>query len=144
MLEENNADSITSGNDSYMNEVQLEYFRQKLLAWKKELEYELHLTKKYLQQEDLYEADLYDRASREINITRELANKDRYRTLIYKIDHALGSIEQGTYGYCIETGEPIGIERLEAQPVASLSVEAQERREGRKNFQQKATWQWAG
>ena len=144
MLEENNANSIASGNDSYMNEEQLEYFRQKLLAWKKELEYELHLTKKYLQQEDLYEADLYDRASREINIARELGNKDRYRTLIYKIDQALGSIEQGTYGYCIETGEPIGIERLEAQPIASLSVEAQERREGCKGFQQKVTWQWAG
>lgn len=129
-----------------MNEAQLEYFKQKLLVWKEELEYELHLTKKYLQQEEMNEADLYDRVAREISIARELSNKDRYRALIYKIDQALESIEQGTYGYCIETGEPIGIERLEVQPIANLSVEAQEMRERHRKggLLQKANWQFAG
>lgn len=136
--------SPVASDNMYMNEEQLEYFKHKLQDWKKELEYELHLTKKYLQQEDLNEADLYDRVSREINHARELGNKERYRNLIYKIDQALDRIEQGTYGYCSDTGEPIGVERLEAQPIATLSVAAQERREKYKGVLQKVKWQWAG
>ncbi len=135
---------ISLENDSYMNEEQLKYFKKKLLSWKEELEYELHLTKKHLQQEDLNEADPYDRASKEIDIAMELHNKERYRQSIHQINQALERIEQGTYGYCIETGEPIGIKRLEARPTATLSIEAQERRERYKDSHmlQKLNWQW--
>jgi DnaK suppressor protein len=136
MLKKNNdikPTYISFEKDSYMNKEQIKYFKQKLLNWKEELEHDLHLAKSRLQQEDLAEADLYDRASKEISIAMELRNKERDRQLIYKINQALDRIEQGTYGFCIETGEPIGIKRLEAQPIADLSIEAQERHEMRKN-----------
>jgi len=111
----------------YMNEKQLEYFKQKLLTWREEVKSELEIIQKYLQQEGGNESDMYDRVNREANFDRELNNKERYKQLIYKINRSLESIEQRTYGYCIATGEPIGIERLEAWPIATLSTEAQER-----------------
>jgi DnaK suppressor protein len=136
---------ISFEKDSYMNKEQIAYFKQKLLNWKEELEYDLHLAKSCLQQEDLHEADLYDRVSKEISIAMELRNKERDRQLIYQINQALERIEQGTYGFCIETGEPIGIKRLEAQPTASLSIEAQEKYERYKNSHglQELKMQWA-
>lgn len=136
---------ISFEKDSYMNKEQIAYFKQKLLNLKEELEYDLHLAKSCLQQEDLHEADLYDRVSKEISIAMELRNKERDRQLIYQINQALERIEQGTYGFCIETGEPIGIKRLEAQPTASLSIEAQEKYERYKNSHglQELKMQWA-
>lgn len=147
MLPRNNHDILpTSLEDgSYMNRAQLEYFKQKLLSCKEELENELYIIKQYLQQEEKNEADLYDRISREINIARELSNKERYRQLIYKINQALESIEWGAYGYCVETGEPIGIECLEVQPFATFSIEAQKKREkySKSNGLLKLGWPWA-
>ena len=111
MLKKSNVASIAPGN-LYRHEGQLEYFKHNLLDLQNELEDELRLTRKYLKQEDLNDADLYDRASREINLTSELSKK-KQKNLIYKIDQALESMEQGAYEFCIETEEPIGVERLE-------------------------------
>ena len=147
MFKKSNGVSLTPlEKEPYMNAEQLEYFKQKLLNWKEELEFDLHLTKKRLQQEDLNEADPYDRANKEISIATELSNKERYRQLIYRINQALERIEQGTYGFCIETGEPIGIKRLEAQPVAAFSIEAQERYERYKGGHElgELKLQWVG
>ncbi|QNT77869.1 RNA polymerase-binding transcription factor DksA [Entomobacter blattae] len=118
-----------SENEEFMNPNQLEYFRQKLLHWKKELIGEANETLASLSEGGILEADLADRATVETDRALELRTRDRARKLISKIDMALERIEDGSYGYCEETGEPIGIKRLEARPIATLSIEAQERHE---------------
>jgi DnaK suppressor protein len=112
-----------------MNPLQLEYFRQKLLRWRGDLLREAGETLNSLGEGGISEADLTDRASVETDRALELRTRDRARKLISKIDAALERIENGTYGYCEETGEPIGLRRLEARPIATLSIEAQERHE---------------
>ena len=112
-----------------MNDRQRDYFRAKLLAWKDEILRESKITLQTLQEENVNHPDLADRASSETDRAIELRARDRQRKLISKIDSALKSIEEGTYGYCEETGEPIALKRLEARPIATLSVEAQERHE---------------
>ena len=118
-----------SADEEYMNEMQVEYFRQKLLDWKKSLLAQSQDTLEELRQGGLNQPDELDRASMETDKALDLWTKDRARKLISKINDALKRIEDGTYGYCEETGEPIGVERLEARPVATLSIEAQERHE---------------
>lgn len=118
-----------SADEEYMNEMQLEYFRQKLLNWKKSIVSQSVDTLEELRQGGLSQPDDIDRASLETDKALDLRTKDRIRKLITKIDEALDRIEDGSYGYCEETGEPIGLERLEARPVATLSIEAQERHE---------------
>ena len=118
-----------SADEEYMNEMQLEYFRKKLEDWKKSIVSQSADTLEDLRQSGLNQPDEIDRASMETDKALDLRTKDRIRKLISKIDEALDRIEDGTYGYCEETGEPIGIERLEARPVATLSIEAQERHE---------------
>ncbi len=117
--------------EEFMNERQREYFRQKLLAWKEEILREARETLQHLQDESQNHSDLADRASSETDRAIELRARDRQRKLIAKIDSALGRIEDGTYGYCEETGEPISLKRLDARPIATLSIEAQERHERR-------------
>ena len=118
-------------SEPFMNVRQREYFRKKLLAWKEEILEESRSTIATLQQETVAEADLADRATSETDRGLELRTRDRQRKLIAKIDQALRRIEDGTYGYCEETGEPISLARLEARPIATLSLEAQERHERR-------------
>ena len=118
-----------SADEEYMSEMQLEYFRQKLLEWKKSLLGQSKDTLEDLRQGGLNQPDEIDRASLESDKALELRTRDRARKLISKIDEALKRIEDGVYGYCEETGDPIGIERLEVRPVATLSIEAQERHE---------------
>ena len=118
-----------SEDEPFMSELQLEYFRQKLLRWRAELLQESTETLNHLQAESLHQPDLTDRASMETDRALELRTRDRERKLISKIDAALQRIEDGTYGFCEETNEPIGIRRLEARPIATLSLEAQERHE---------------
>lgn len=118
-----------SQDEEYMNELQVEYFRRKLLNWKKSLVNQSEDTLEDLRQGGLNQPDDIDRASLETDKALDLRTKDRARKLISKIDEALARIENGTYGFCEETGEPIGIDRLEARPVATLSIEAQERHE---------------
>jgi RNA polymerase-binding transcription factor len=115
--------------EPFMNPMQLEYFRQKLLRWRVELLQESNETLQHLQEESLSEPDIADRASLETDRALELRTRDRERKLISKIDEALKRIEDGTYGYCEETAEPIALRRLEARPIATLSIEAQERHE---------------
>ena len=115
--------------EKFMNAKMKEYFRQKLENWKNELLKESSQTLNNLQTENEAKPDMTDRASEEIDRTFELRTRDRERKLINKIDAALRRIEDGTYGYCEETGEPIGLKRLEARPVATLSLEAQEMHE---------------
>lgn len=115
--------------EEYMNPLQEEYFRQKLLGWRKELMAESRETLDHLHEENWHQADIADRASLETEAGVELRTRNRYLKLISKIDAAIRRIEDGEYGYCEETGEPIGLKRLEARPVATLSVEAQERHE---------------
>ena len=115
--------------ERFMNAKMKEYFRQKLENWKNELLKESSQTLNNLQTENEAKPDMTDRASEEIDRTFELRTRDRERKLINKIDAALRRIEDGTYGYCEETGEPIGLKRLEARPVATLSLEAQEMHE---------------
>jgi DnaK suppressor protein len=115
--------------EPFMNERQKEYFRRKLLAWRDELVNETSETLAHLQEGGLREPDIADRASLETDRSLELRTRDRARKLISKIDEALKRIEDGTYGYCEETDEPIGIKRLEARPIATLCIEAQERHE---------------
>lgn len=122
-------DYVPSADEEYMNDLQIEYFRQKLVAWKKSLLNQSQDTLEDLRQGGLNQPDDIDRASMETDKALDLRTKDRARKLISKIDEALKRIEDGTYGYCEETGEPIGLERLEARPVATLSIEAQERHE---------------
>lgn len=117
--------------EPFMNDRQREYFRQKLLAWKEDILKEAKETLQHLQDENQNHPDFADRASSETDRAIELRARDRQRKLIAKIDEALSRIEDGTYGYCEETGEPISIKRLEARPIATLSIEAQERHERR-------------
>ena len=117
--------------EPFMNERQRDYFRAKLLAWREDILKEAKETLQHLQEENQNHPDLADRASSETDRAIELRARDRQRKLIAKIDEALGRIEDGTYGYCEETGEPISLRRLEARPIATLSVEAQERHERR-------------
>jgi len=120
-----------SQKEPFMNERQREYFRQKLLAWKEDILKEAKETLQHLQDENQNHSDLADRASSETDRAIELRARDRQRKLIAKIDAAILRIDDGTYGYCEETGEPIAIKRLEARPIATLSLEAQERHERR-------------
>src|SRR5262249_6944284 len=120
-----------SEKEPFMNDRQRDYFRVKLLTWKDEILRESKLTLQALQEENVNHPDLADRASSETDRAIELRARDRQRKLISKIDAALQRIEDNTYGYCEETGEPISLKRLEARPIATLSVEAQERHEKR-------------
>lgn len=118
-------------DEEFMNERQLEYFKQKLINWKEDILRESRETLTHLQSETENHPDLADRASSETDRALELRTRDRQRKLISKIDEALRRIEDGSYGWCEETGEPIGVARLEARPIATLSLEAQERHERR-------------
>ena len=118
-----------SEEEKYMNPMQLEYFKQKLLKWRNDLLAESRETLNHLKEETWNEPDLNDRASVETETTTELRTRDRYRKLIDKIESAIERVNKGGYGYCEETGEAIGLKRLEARPVATLCIEAQERHE---------------
>ena len=118
-----------SARESYMNPSQLEYFRQKLLAWRAELLEESQQTINHLREDSQGVGDEVDRANSESETSLELRTRDRYRKLLGKIDSALQRIEDGSYGYCEVSGEEIGLKRLEARPIASMTVEAQERHE---------------
>lgn len=118
-----------SDDETFMSPLQSEYFRQKLLRWRADLLREADGTLASLSEGGIHEADITDRASVETDRALELRTRDRARKLIAKIDQALARIEGGTYGYCEETGDPIGLRRLEARPIATLSIEAQERHE---------------
>ena len=120
-----------SESEEFMNERQREYFRRKLMAWKTELLRESQGTLAALQSENENHPDLADRASSETDRAIELRARDRQRKLIAKIDAAIGRLGDGSYGFCEETGEPISLKRLEARPIATLSLEAQERHERR-------------
>jgi DnaK suppressor protein len=120
---------LVKNGEEYMNEVQLEHFREILLAWKHELMEEVDRTVHHMQDEASNFPDPNDRATQESEFGLELRTRDRERKLLKKIDQAIERTEDGSYGYCEETGEEIGLKRLEARPVATLSVEAQERRE---------------
>jgi DnaK suppressor protein len=118
-----------SSDEEFMNPLQLEYFRQRLLRWRADLVREAGVTLSSMGQGGIIEADLTDRASVETDRALELRTRDRARKLISKIDQALDRVENGTYGYCEDSGEPIGLRRLEARPIATMSIEAQERHE---------------
>ena len=118
-------------DEPFMNDRQKDYFRRKLLDWREEILRESRETLLNLQEENHALADVADRASNETDRSLELRTRDRQRKLIAKIDAALARLEQGTYGYCEETGEPISLRRLDARPIATLSIEAQERHERR-------------
>jgi DnaK suppressor protein len=120
-----------SENEPFMNERHRAYFRNKLVAWKEEIIRQNRETLLVLHEDSAQHADLADRATSETDRALELRARDRQRKLIAKIDAALARIEEGTYGYCEETGEPIGLKRLDARPIATLSLEAQERHERR-------------
>lgn len=129
-----------SDSEPFMNDTMKEYFRQRLLAWRFELLRESGETLSHLQEGGAQEADLADRASTETDRALELRTRDRERKLIAKIDAALERIVDGSYGYCEETGEPIGIRRLEARAIATLSIEAQERHERQERTQRDEDW----
>src|SRR6202158_1461079 len=131
MLMEKEKTYRPSEKEPFMNDRQREYFRNKLLAWKEDILKEARETLQHLQDENQNHPDLADRASSETDRAIELRARDPQRKLIAKIDAALQRIDDGTYGYCEETGEPIALKRLEARPIATLSVEAQERHERR-------------
>ena len=118
-----------SDSEEFMNQQQQAYFRHKLLRWRQDLLREAEDTLASLSAGGISEADLTDRASVETDRALELRTRDRARKLISKIDQALERLDNGTYGYCEETGEPIGLRRLEARPIATLTIEAQERHE---------------
>ena len=120
-----------SEDEPFMSDSQRAYFRRKLLAWRDEILRSTKETLQHLQDESVQHADIADRASSESERALELRARDRQRKLIAKIDAALERIDDGTYGYCEETGEPISLKRLDARPIATLSVEAQERHERR-------------
>lgn len=115
--------------EEYMNPKQLEYFRNKLLQWKEDLKTESQITIDHLQKENWSEPDPNDKATLEVETAFELRTRNRYLKLMNKIDSALSRIEDKSYGYCEETGDPIGLGRLKARPIATLSIEAQERHE---------------
>ena len=123
-----------SDDEEFMNPVMLDYFCQKLIRWKEDLLAESSLTLSTLQKDTVQEPDLADRASSETDRALELRTRDRERKLISKIDAALRRIEEGSYGYCEITGEPIGLKRLEARPVATMTVDAQEQHERREKI----------
>ena len=125
------ADYVPSEDEPFMNERQKAYFRAKLVSWKGDILREARETLEILQQENANHPDLADRASTEAERQLELRTRDRQRKLIAKIDSALKRIADGSYGYCEETGDPISLKRLDARPIATLSVEAQERHEKR-------------
>jgi len=125
------ADYRPTNDEPFMNERQQRYFRKKLLDWKQDILEESQLTLSQLQEDPLNHPDVADRASSETDKALELRTRDRQRKLISKIDAALRRIDEGEYGYCEETGEPIDLRRLEARPIATLSLEAQERHEKR-------------
>src|SRR5690606_23394621 len=120
-----------SENEPFMNKRQRAYFKAKLLAWKDEIIRSNRETLQHLQDESEQHADIADRATSETDRALELRARDRQRKLIAKIDEALARIEDGSYGYCEETGEPISLKRLDARPIATLSLEAQEMHERR-------------
>ncbi len=122
---------VPSENEPLMNDRQRDYFRRKLVTWKNDILRESRETLDSLQDQSDKLPDMADRASSETDRSIELRARDRQRKLISKIDSALRRIEEGTYGYCEETGEPIGLKRLDARPIATLSIEAQERHERR-------------
>jgi DnaK suppressor protein len=126
---EHDADYRPSPDEPFMNERQLDYFRAKLLAWKDAILHEAQGTLTTLQNEPLREPDVTDRASSETDWSIELRTRDRQRKLIAKIEAALRRIDEGEYGYCEVTGEPISLGRLEARPIATMTVEAQEAHE---------------
>ena len=125
------ADYRPSEDEPFMNEYQRLYFRQKLVSWKEDIIRQTKETLEGLHEDSVQHADLADRATSETDRALELRARDRQRKLVSKIDAALARIEDGTYGYCEETGEPIGLKRLDARPIATLSLEAQERHERR-------------
>jgi DnaK suppressor protein len=131
MSETLQVETSLSEDGPFMNDRQRDYFRKKLLAWKAEILRESRETLEMLIAENSNLADLADRASSETDRSIELRARDRQRKLISKIDSALERIEEGTYGYCEETGEPISLKRLDARPIATMSLEAQERHERR-------------
>jgi DnaK suppressor protein len=120
-----------SDDEPFMNERQVEYFRRKLVLWKEDILRESKETLGHLQDENHILPDVVDRASSETDRSLELRTRDRQRKLISKIDAALKRVADGSYGYCEDTGEPIGLKRLDARPIATLSIEAQERHEKR-------------
>ena len=122
---------VPSEDEEFMNVNQRAYFRTKLVAWRNDILREARETLDHLAEESANHPDLADRASSETDRAIELRARDRQRKLISKIDAALQRIDDGTYGYCEETGEPIGLKRLDARPIATLSIEAQERHERR-------------
>ena len=118
-----------SDKEDFMNPLQIEYFRQKLLKWREDLLTEANGTLNTLSEENFQKPDMTDRAQIESDASLQLRTRDRERKLLSKIEAALRRIEEGTYGYCEETDEPISLKRLEARPIASLSLDAQERHE---------------
>jgi len=132
---------VVRKGEEYMSKAQLDHFRLILSSWKQDLMQEVDRTVLHMKDEAANFPDPNDRATQESEFSLELRTRDRERKLIRKIDEALKRIDDGTYGYCLETGEPIGVKRLEARPVATLSVEAQERRERReKQFGDRDDW----
>jgi DnaK suppressor protein len=132
---------VVRKDEEYMSKEQLDHFRRILASWKQDLMQEVDRTVLHMKDEAANFPDPNDRATQESEFSLELRTRDRERKLIRKIDEALKRIEDGSYGYCLETGEPIGVKRLEARPVATLSVEAQERRERReKQFGDRDDW----
>lgn len=126
-----NDDYRPSDDEPFMSERQRSYFRQKLLMWREEIIHSTRTTLQHLQDESAQHADISDRATSETDRALELRARDRQRKLVSKIEAALQRIDDGSYGFCEETGEPIGLKRLDARPIATLSVEAQERHERR-------------
>ena len=124
-----------TAKEKFMSAKQREYFRRKLYKWRSELLDEASETRQNLQETSVLEPDIADRASTETDRSLELRTRDRARKLISKIDEALERIDDGSYGYCVETDEPISIQRLEARPIATLSLEAQERHEKMEKIQ---------
>ena len=122
---------MPSDDEPFMNKRQKEYFRRKLEKWKEDILIENRETLQHLQDDNVQHPDVADRASSETERSLELRTRDRQRKLVAKIDAALRRIDDGTYGYCEETGEPISLKRLDARPIATLSIEAQERHERR-------------
>lgn len=122
-------DYTPSAKEEYMNPQQKAFFRQKLQDWRRELLEESQETLEHLKEENWHEADIADRASIETEAGVELRTRNRYLKLIDKIDYALRKLDSDEYGYCEETGEPIGVKRLMARPIATLTIEAQERHE---------------
>lgn len=122
-------DYMPSSDEEFMNPTQLEYFRLKLLDWKNDILRESAETLHNLQEDNLREPDIADRASSETDWSVELRTRDRQRKLVSKIDSALRRIEEGEYGYCEVTGEPISLRRLDARPIATMTIEAQEAHE---------------